>query len=96
MVDKIGGFNSVPLRRTEQARTEKSGGNAPTASASSAGQASATRNESLLARAERASAGAQEIDQAKVDEIKAAISRGEFKVDSRAVARAFMDLEAAG
>jgi len=95
MVDKIGGFNSVSLRRTEQTRTEKSGSSL-SATPPTRDLAKAMRNESLLARAERASAGAQEIDQAKVDEIKSAIRRGELKVDSRAVARAFLDLETAG
>jgi len=92
MVDKIGSYNTTPLRRSEPARTEKPGGRAGAGTA----QPATTRNESLLARAERAGAAAQEIDQSRVDDIKAAISRGEFKVDARAVARAFLDLETAG
>lgn len=99
MVDKIHGVSATPLRRPDAARAESAGAAArPAAPASAPAAATVTsvRSNSLLARAEQAMAGTPEIDQKKVDDIKAAISRGEFKVDARAVARAFLDMEQAG
>lgn len=95
MVDKIHGFSATPLRRPDAGRAETG---KPAAAPTPAGSATVTsvRSDSLLARAEQAMAGTPEIDQKKVDDIKAAISRGEFKVDARAVARAFLDMEQAG
>lgn len=99
MVDKIHGFSATPLRRPDAGRAETARETGKPASApASTGSATVTsvRSDSLLARAEQAMAGTPEIDQKKVDDIKAAISRGEFKVDARAVARAFLDMEQAG
>jgi len=90
MIDKISVFTSASVKRNEQARSGQPGSSA---APSPEGMPAGSRNESLLARAERASAGAQEIQQSKVDDIKAAIRRGEFRIDSQAVAKAFLDME---
>lgn len=100
MVDKIPGFGATPLRRPEASRSEtaqSAGKPAPAPAAETRhGSVSSVRSDSLLARASQAMADTPEIDQQKVDDIKAAISRGEFKVDAQAVARAFLDMERAG
>ena len=49
----------------------------------------------LLERAGERAQSTPEVDTARVDEVKAAIARGEFRIDSKAVARAFMALESA-
>lgn len=99
MVDKIHGFGATPLRRHDAGRAEAHTTGKPAtapAAGASAGSVSSVRGDSLLARASQAMADTPEIDQKKVDDIKAAISRGEFKVDAQAVARAFLDMERAG
>ena len=66
------------------------GGAAGATAAGGEARAPVTR---LLARAEAAAAGTPQVDRQKVADIKLAMSRGEFRVDARAVAQAFLAME---
>jgi len=90
MIDKINVFNSASVKRNELTRSAQP---ASPVENSLESKPVGGRNESLLSRAARANANTPEVQQSKVDDIKAAIRRGEFKVDSQAVAKAFLDME---
>lgn len=99
MIDKLGGSGPSPLRRpTESPATARrastderpaAGALSDTGRASGAGRPAT----SLLARAEAAAASTPPVDSQKVADIKLAMSRGEFRVDARAVAQAFLAME---
>lgn len=98
MVNKLDNTTPALLRRAETARADSSARTAsapPASAAASAARTSQAGNSSLLARATMAAHNAPEVDQSRVDAIKTAIARGEFRVDAEATARAFIDMEAA-
>ena len=91
MVDRIDGTNSLkPNRRPEQERGSAAVGGA-------AGKLGGNRpnqpDTPLLEGTRLAVANSDGIDRQKVDAIKTAIRNGEFQIDAKAVARAFVDLE---
>lgn len=92
MISKIDNSPASSLRRTETARADNS---AKGASAAPAGEARTLRTAggSLLERASLLAAATPDIDQARVDSIKAAIANGEYRLDAEATARAFIDME---
>lgn len=94
MVDKIHGWSTSQPRRSEgPARTDavsKTGTPASSKESRESGQAHRT---TLLDQARARADAAPVVDQAKVDAIKGAISRGEFKIDATAVAKAFVAME---
>lgn len=91
MISKIDNSSAGSLRRTETARTDSARTVTP-ARSSEARQIRADGG-SLLERASLLAAAAPDIDQARVDSIKAAIANGEYRLDAEATARAFIDME---
>ncbi|MEL0027592.1 MAG: flagellar biosynthesis anti-sigma factor FlgM [Perlucidibaca sp.] len=90
MVSKIDNSSTGALRRLDIARADKADrAGAPARSEDSRPAATS----SLLARATALAGAAPEIDQGRIDSIKDAISRGEYRVDPEATARAFIDME---
>jgi len=91
MVSKIDNTTPGALRRLDIARGERAtqGSASPLAESRPAGAASG----SLMARARELATSAPEIDQSRVDSIKDAIARGEYRIDPEATARAFIDME---
>lgn len=94
MLNKIDNYNANNLRRIDSAKvnstsvaTEK----APVADSKTAINAGSG---SLLTRGLSLAKEAPKIDQGRVDALKLAISRGEFQVDSRAIASALMAMDA--
>lgn len=92
MISKIDNSPAGVVRRNETARADNS---AKSANAAPAGEARPLRaaGSSLLERASLLAAAAPDIDQARVDSIKAAIANGEYRLDAEATARAFIDME---
>ncbi len=93
MVSKIDNSTPGMLRRVDSARTEGLARSANTPATDSASQPSRAPAGSLLERATTLAAAAPEIDQARVDSIKAAIAQGEYRIDPEATARAFIAME---
>jgi len=97
MVDKIHGWSTSQPRRTEgparsDAASRAGSTGSSTASKETSESAPAART-TLLEQARARADAAPVVDQAKVDAIKGAISRGEFKIDATAVAKAFVAME---
>lgn len=91
MVDKISGWTPSQTRRTDgPARSAAVGSGSTAGKSAESGQGTRT---SLLDQARAKASASSGIDQAKVDDIKGAISRGEFTVNAPAVAKAFMAME---
>lgn len=94
MVDKIHGWGTTPPRRSEgPARSDAASRAGSTTSAKEASESAPAARVSLLDQARARADAAPVVDQAKVDAIKGAISRGEFKIDATAVAKAFVAME---
>ena len=55
----------------------------------------AAAGKGLLERATNSAKSGPDVDTARVNEIKTAIARGEFSIDPKAVARAFINMESA-
>ncbi|REH36736.1 FlgM family anti-sigma-28 factor [Paraperlucidibaca baekdonensis] len=98
MVDNI---SSLPPKRLDVARNEATK-STDALRESRAAEASArtedtkatshSASNSLVDRAKAAAHEAPEIDRQKVDDIKLAIARGEFQVNPKAVAQAFVSM----
>lgn len=82
---------SAGVRRIDSDSTES---RAAMPNAAPARTSSAT-GKSLLERATDSAKSSPDVDAARVSEIKIAIARGEFSIDSKAVARAFINIESA-
>lgn len=96
MVSKIDNSTPGSLRRVDTARAEgvaKAQSTATAAGPACASQPARAAAGSLLERATQLAAAAPEVDQARVDSIKAAIANGEYRIDPEATARAFIDME---
>jgi len=102
MISKID--NSSPVRASASVpssavvRRIAPGSAEPQAAASQASaspRASAGTSKSLLERAGERASAAPDVDMARVNDIKSAITRGEFSIDAKAVARAFINMESA-
>lgn len=94
MLNKIDNYNANNLRRIDSAKVSSptvAAEKAPTAESKAAVNASSG---SLLTRGLSLANQAPEVDQGRVDALKQAISRGEFQVDSRAIASALMAMDA--
>lgn len=76
------------------ARTLASGSEAPLPAPMPARNGS-TSGRGLLERAGEAARSAPDADLARVNDIRTAIARGEFNIDAKAVARAFIRMESA-
>lgn len=91
MLNKIDVASSSPIRRSE-ARNPDSLANAAKPESS----APKTSREGLLPLNERAldvAKASPDVNMSRVEQIKQAISRGEFTLDAKAVARAFIAME---
>jgi len=102
MINKID--NSSPVRPSASVQSSgvvrriASGSAEPQAAASQASaspRASSGTGKSLLERAGERAKASPDADMARVNEVKAAITRGEFSIDAKAVARAFINMESA-
>lgn len=92
MVSKTGSPSASPLRRIEPLAYESRA--APTSESTPArSTASPQVSKSLLELATNQASASPDIDAARVNEIKTAISQGEFKIDPKAVAGAFLKME---
>lgn len=58
-------------------------------------RASVATGKSVLERAGDSAKSTPDVDLARVNEVKTAIARGEFNIDPKAVARAFINMESA-
>lgn len=92
MVSKIDSPSPSPLRRIESLTSEPHQAPAPI-SPPARNTASAQVGKSLLERASSEADNSPHVDVARVNDIKAAIAQGEFKIDPNAVARAFLKME---
>lgn len=82
------------VRRIESGAADNRSTAAPVAVPSRA-STSASTGKSLLERASERANHSPDVDLVRVDEIKTAIARGEFSIDAKAVARAFIHMESA-
>ncbi len=91
MLNKIDGASSNIIRRIESRSQDA------TSSISGSTTASSNANKetlpTLTERAQSLAKGSPDVDEARVSDIKQAISRGEFTIDAKAVARAFIAME---
>jgi negative regulator of flagellin synthesis FlgM len=97
VADKIGGFDSRPVRTggdrpVERAavRTKADQAATPTADESSVRLTDAARQ---LAALERAIANAPDVDMARVQELRDAIASGRYAVDADRIVTRLLDLE---
>lgn len=95
MINKLdtlspGKLSSGPVRRIESGAGESRSGTAAEAAPMRAGS---SHGKTLLERASTQAHSAPDVDTARVSEVKAAIARGEFSIDPKAVARAFINME---
>lgn len=101
MINKLdtltsGKLTAGSVRRIESGTTEaRTGAASASAPAPAPARASASSGKSLLERAGERASQTPDVDLARVDEIKTAIARGEFSIDAKAVARAFIQMESA-
>lgn len=66
---------------------------AASASTFAPSRTNAEAGKSLLARASERAQSSPDVDITRVNEVKSAIARGEFSIDPKAVARAFINME---
>lgn len=91
----VGKIDSNPLNTARRIDTPGK----PVAAATDSGQAASAPSgpvsgvQTLLSRALDQARQAPDIQQERVDALKAAISRGEFQIDARAVAQALLAME---
>lgn len=83
---------SAGIRRIDSGSAES---RAATPDAAPARASTAAAGKSLLERATSSAKSGPDVDTARVIEIKTAIARGEFNIDPKAVARAFINMESA-
>lgn len=99
MVDKVDGTGLGHLRRPDSAAKASpgasEGGEKPAVDAVAPNQFNSAdaAGQSTYEQLKTEVANSQEVSRQKVDEIKAAISRGEFQVDPQRVAQAVIELE---
>lgn len=98
MVDTL---SALPPRRPELVRNETANRSeavrehsvdAASSAPAQAASPSSSAASSLLDRAKEAAAHTPEVDRQHVDDIKRAIARGEFQVNPKAVAQAFVTM----
>lgn len=91
MVDKVFGTRLTSTKPASVDAAEKStvkaGGTSDDKTVTTS-----TTGQTTLERAMQIAKETPEIDRQKVDEIKNAIARGEFKIDPKAIAKAFIDM----
>jgi len=99
MINKLDTLSPGKLATGSVRRIESGTAEARTAAAAAPApaqpRASASTGKSLLERAGERANQAPEVDLARVDEIRTAIARGEFSIDAKAVAHAFIRMESA-
>ncbi|WP_068859002.1 flagellar biosynthesis anti-sigma factor FlgM [Perlucidibaca aquatica] len=93
MLNKVDGASSNVIRRIESRSSESpSPFKAETSTSSNANKDVLP---TLTERAQSLAKASPDVDMSRVRDIKDAISRGEFTIDAKAVARAFIAMESA-
>ncbi len=95
MINKI---DNLPASRPSAGGRRIDSGSAesrPAMPNAASARTSTTAGKSLLERATNSAKSGTDVDIARVSEIKTAIARGEFSIDPKAVARAFINMESA-
>lgn len=92
MVNKIDNMSSSPVRRIEARSADA---RPATSTEAAPARAKAQPGKTLMEQASERARSSPEVNNVRVGEVKAAIARGEFTIDPKAVARAFIRMESA-
>lgn len=92
MVNKIDNLSPSLVRRIEARAADARTGKAPETAPA---RTSAPAGKTLIEQAGERARSSPDVNSARVNDVKAAIARGEFSIDPRAVARAFINMESA-
>ena len=98
MSGKINGFEHRPVQVSQRGATERAhgkSGSAPGAEVSAAAHVKLTGSAVQLAALEKALAQVPEVDLERVQQLRAEIQAGEYRIDSQRVAAKLLQLERA-